>query len=120
MKEIKTKSVALKGALVKKLKGNSGESIAETLVAVLISAFALLMLAGTVNTASKLITKGQHTLEDYYDNNNSLAEHKATGSDVSLMITVSGYGISETDSVTVYKPGNTGSSSFGQSLIAYG
>ena len=58
----------------KKLKSTSGESIAETLVAVLISAFALLMLAGTINTASNLITKGQDSMEKYYEESNELAE----------------------------------------------
>lgn len=58
----------------KKLKSTSGESIAETLVAVLISAFALLMLAGTINTASNLITKGQESMETYYEESNELAE----------------------------------------------
>ena len=58
----------------KKLKNSSGESIAETLVAVLISAFALLMLAGTVNSASNLITKSQNSLKTYYKDYNDLAD----------------------------------------------
>lgn len=57
-----------------KLKSTSGESIAETLVAVLISAFALLMLAGTVNTASNLITNSQASLKSYYKDYNDLAD----------------------------------------------
>lgn len=56
-----------------KLRSTSGESIAETLVAVLISAFALLMLAGTVNSASNLITKSQDSLKTYYKDYNDLA-----------------------------------------------
>ena len=63
----------------KKLKSNTGESIAETLVAVLIAAFALLMLAGTINTASSLITKSQDTLDEYYRANNAMTTRNSTG-----------------------------------------
>ncbi len=62
------------GRLIRKLKSSSGESIAETLVAVLISAFALMMLAGTINTATRLITNSQDKLGKYYSSNNLLAE----------------------------------------------
>lgn len=68
----------VKENMLRKLKSTSGESIAETLVAVLISAFALLMLAGTVNTASNLITKSQAALQTYYSNTNDLATHDAS------------------------------------------
>ena len=63
----------MKKRVIDKLKSSSGESIAETLVAVLIAAFALLMLAGTVNTSSNLITKYQGELQTYYEHNNDLA-----------------------------------------------
>ena len=59
-----------------KLRDKSGESIAETLVAVLIAAFALLMLAGTVNTSTNLVLKSQKILSDskdgYYVKNNAM------------------------------------------------
>ena len=82
----------VKEPMLRKLKSNSGESIAETLVAVLISAFALLMLAGTVNTASNLITKSQAALQTYYSNTNDLATHdnKLKVSDFSVKITGDG------------------------------
>ncbi len=60
--------------LIRKLKSSCGESIAETLVAVLISAFALMMLAGTINTATRMITNSQDKLGKYYRSNNLLAE----------------------------------------------
>ncbi len=62
--------------MINKLKSTSGESIAETLVAVLIAAFALLMLAGSVNTSSNLITQSQSKLEEYYSENNDLVMKK--------------------------------------------
>ena len=68
----------IKQLMKNKLKSNDGESIAETLVAVLIAAFALLMLAGTVNTSSNLITKSQNTLKEYYESENNLEERTGT------------------------------------------
>lgn len=64
----------MENRVIRKLMSTSGESIAETLVAVLISAFALLMLAGTVNTASNLITNSQTSMKTYYNDYNELAD----------------------------------------------
>ena len=69
-----------------KLKSTSGESIAETLVAVLISAFALLMLAGTVNTASNLITNSQASLKTYYKDYNNLADPETEGTSATAIV----------------------------------
>ena len=89
----------VKENMLRKLKSTSGESIAETLVAVLISAFALLMLAGTVNTASNLITKSKAALQTYYSNTNDLATHDA-GSNVKKVdkfsVQIAGDGVSQT------------------------
>ena len=96
----------MKTLVIDKLKGNSGESIAETLVAVLIAAFALLMLAGTINTASNLITKSQNTLNEYYEANNNLEQRKNGISDKSVTITENTNKITfigNTYSATVYE-----------------
>ena len=61
--------------MVKKLRSTSGESIAETLVAVLIAALALLMLAGTVNSSSRIITNSKTNMERYYQVYNTLADN---------------------------------------------
>ena len=104
----------MKKRILEKLKSNSGESIAETLVAVLISAFALLMLAGSVNTASNLITNSQNKLEEYYADYNDLAD-PASGSDVSVTVTESG--VEEVIKTTGKKvPSKIG----GTDLIVYG
>ncbi len=75
--------------MINKLKSTSGESIAETLVSVLISAFALMMLAGTINTASNLITNSQTKLENYYQANNALAEETESTTIPMLQVEVS-------------------------------
>ena len=55
----------MKGAL-RKLYSRAGESIGETLIALLISALALLMLAGAVSSASKIVTRNKAAMESYY------------------------------------------------------
>ncbi len=77
----------MKNRLLNKLKSNSGESITETLVAVLIAALALLMLAGTVNTASNLITQSQDKLTEYYSLNNEI-ENRTSSSNSEGTFTV--------------------------------
>lgn len=48
-----------------KLRGKSGESIGETLVALLISALALMMLAGAVSAAANVVTKSRNAMDTY-------------------------------------------------------
>ena len=55
--------------LKKKLKSQSGESLAETLVSLLIAALALVMLAGAMSTASGVILKSRDKLDKYYSAN---------------------------------------------------
>ena len=50
----------------KKLFSKTGESIGETLIALLISALALLMLAGAVSSAGKIVTRNRSAMNDYY------------------------------------------------------
>lgn len=49
-----------------KLKGQAGESISEVLIALLISSFALVMLAGMISASSQIITKSNSIIERYY------------------------------------------------------
>ena len=49
-----------------KLRSCVGESIGETLVALLIAALALLMLAGAVSSASRIVTRNKVAMEEYY------------------------------------------------------
>ena len=56
----------------KKLRGSAGETITETLVALLVAALALVMLAGALTTAFRLITKSTGDLKTYYSEVNSV------------------------------------------------
>lgn len=62
----------------KKLRSRSGESIAETLVALLISSLALIMLAEAMSASSGVIKKSRDKLGEYNTNEESMV--KASGS----------------------------------------
>ena len=55
--------------LAKKLRSQAGETLGETLISLLIGALALLMLAGTISSSSKIITMGRKKLDSYYYSN---------------------------------------------------
>ena len=59
--------------IMKKLRDHSGETIAETLIALLVSALALVMLAGAIGTAARVVTTSERTMQAYYLANNNLA-----------------------------------------------
>ena len=61
-----------------KLKAQAGESIGETLVALLISAIALLMLAGAVSSGTRVVNNSKNVLEKYYTVNNAVAKREAS------------------------------------------
>ncbi len=58
----------------KKLNSIAGETIAETLVALLISAFALVMLAVAIAAGSSAIITSKDKMEEYYNTNESGAD----------------------------------------------
>lgn len=57
-----------------KLSSHAGESIAETLFALLISSLALIMLAGAVSSAMRVVTGSKEKIDVYYRANNVLAD----------------------------------------------
>ena len=63
----------------KRLKNNSGESITEVLVALLISALALVLLAGMINASSNLITNSKDKISSYVEKENSIVEQGSGG-----------------------------------------
>ena len=89
--------------MINKLSSTSGESIAETLVAVLIAALALLMLAGTINSASRIITRSQQELSNYYSVNNQMTDYGEKLNTCKITVTDSGSLISETWETEPYR-----------------
>ena len=71
----------------KKLNSRMGESIAETLVALLIAAVALVMLAGAISSSSNVIFISREKLDKYYEGEDNLAGLSGTTSTGSIIIT---------------------------------
>jgi len=71
----------------KKLRQSRGESIAETLVALLIAAVALVMLASMITSSTRLIERSENDLNAYYTANNALSAQSGTGTAGTVSIT---------------------------------
>ncbi len=69
---------------LKKLRSRSGETIAETLVGVLIAALALTMLAGAISASLNVITTSETKMNEYYGKNEDLAAPAKEGMTVTL------------------------------------
>ena len=87
----------MKEKLFAKLHSRAGETIAETLIALLIASLALVMLAGAIASAVNVITRSNETMAEYYNQDNALAQ-RASAVSGSATVTV-GTG---TRSVTYY------------------
>lgn len=64
-------------AAAHRLRGQGGESIAEVLIAVLISAVAMVMLASMIITAGKLVSDSRTKLTAYYAQNEALTKRES-------------------------------------------
>ena len=73
--------------LKKKLNSRAGESIGETLVALLIAAVALVMLAGAISASSDVVISSRKKLEKYYEGEEKLADLSGTASSGTITIT---------------------------------
>lgn len=72
--------------IAKKLRSQAGESIAETLVAVLVIAVALTMLAAMITATANMVKKSEKKMDEYYTANTAL--ETLNGSDGELTITI--------------------------------
>ncbi len=97
---------------LRKLKNNSGESLAETLISLLIAAVALVMLAATIAASAGIISKGRNKLNDYYSENEKSAgivkmtdSGEETGATETVVISADGENdyLSESVKVEYYK-----------------
>lgn len=108
----RTKVEQMKERMLAKLRSRSGESIAETLLALLVSALAMMMLAGAVSSAAKVITQSNLQMARYYKQDNALATRT---SGANTIVTIEGKGISENHTVQYY----TNSVFAGVPVVAY-
>ena len=92
------RSLRIMRAIIKrtgrKLKSRAGESIAETLVALLISALALVMLAGAISATARMITTSDKKMEEYYNLDDKLVRRTTNDGTLNITITLPGAGAS--------------------------
>ncbi len=67
-----------------KLRGNGGETLAETLIALLIASVAILMLTGMLTTSADLIHRSSESFSAYYAANNGLAAYDKNAEGVTV------------------------------------
>ena len=75
--------------LTARLRSRAGESIAEVLVSLLISSLALVMLAGMISAAARMVTRSREAFtgaNGYVVMENKLASHTGTGEDMSMTL----------------------------------
>lgn len=68
----------MKQRIMGKLRGRAGESLAETLMALLISALALIMLAGAIGKASDIIKHSNTAVNAHYEADAERAKQPVT------------------------------------------
>ena len=82
--------------LLMKLRSSAGESISETLVALLIASLALVMLAGMISSTVSMVSRSEKTMEEYYAANDIL--ETGSGSEtVTITIRNADTGLNETE-----------------------
>ena len=99
--------------LLKKLRSRAGESISETLVALLIASLALVMLAGMISSTVSMVSRSEKTMAEYYAND--ILETGSGTETVTITIQDANTGLNETETAAAGR--NTRIS--GTPVIAY-
>ena len=76
--------------VLQKLRSSAGETIAETLISLLISALAMVMLAGAISATANMITSSDRKMGQYYENDANLATQTTKKGDLSVEIVSEG------------------------------
>ena len=76
----------MRNGIMKKLRANRGETLAETLMAALVSALALVMLAGAMSAARTTILKSEEKMSAYYGADAAMVGRSGDGVEISVEI----------------------------------
>lgn len=71
----------MKRKIILKLRSSNGESLTETLVALLIAAIALVMLASMISSTTRIVTQSKTKMTEYYKANKTVAAQTGEGTD---------------------------------------
>lgn len=108
----------LKRTVRNKVSNNAGESLSETLVALLISALALAMLAGAITAASHMVTESRDKLGSYYSAKESVEKRETPdGGSQNAQITSGGSAVQNNIPIKTYTI--QASDAFGKTIVAY-
>ena len=90
--------------LIRKLKKEAGESLAEVLVALLIVVTSVLLLVGVIGSAVRLVEKSRSSIQEHYKLHNEIAGKAAETEEGTLRLSfvIDDETVSETISVTLY------------------
>lgn len=77
-----------KSKLIKRIKSRSGETIAEVLVALLISALGIVLLAGMINSSTSMVTGSKDKIRSYVSADNELVDPSGAGTDGEVVLDV--------------------------------
>ena len=58
-----------------RLRENKGESLAETLVSILIMALGIMLLAGMIQSSSNVIVRSEKAIKEYTEEENMMIQH---------------------------------------------
>lgn len=89
--------------LAKKLRRQTGETIAETLVALLIAAVALMMLAGMISSTLNIVSASKTTMEAYYDAGAALEQQSGTAIEGTVQITGTQLSVSPAPEIRLFE-----------------
>ena len=108
----------LKRTVRNKVRNNDGESLSETLVALLIAALALAMLAGAITAASHMVTESRDKLGSYYSAKESVEKRETPdGGSQNAQITSGGSAVQNNIPIKTYTI--QASDAFGKTIVAY-
>lgn len=85
--------------LLHKLRGQVGESLAETLVAVLVIALAMTILAGMIGAAGNMVKTSEAKMNEYYESNRKLETFSEESGNATVNIMASGEAASTTENI---------------------
>ena len=87
----------------KRLRSRSGESLGETLVALLVATLALMLLAGMISAATRITLKSKSDFAVYTNGENAIVEQNVASGTVSVKSSVNLIDDTDTFPVEYYK-----------------
>ncbi len=88
---------SLKEKIIRRIGGSKGESLAEVLIALLISSLGLVLLAAMITSSGNMLTSSKAAMKEYVAAENRLAEQGSSSLEGSVVISSGGSSLKLTD-----------------------